>query len=76
MHQEEGSIYSLDIINNGALLQKRRAKPFLSDCSWTVLPYQFFEKSSRSKNCQFQLLQKLKKPAALMKELAILWLDL
>jgi hypothetical protein len=38
MQPKEGSIYSLDIINNGALLQKWRAKPTLSDCSWVVLP--------------------------------------
>jgi hypothetical protein len=38
MRPEEGSIYSLDITNNGALLQKWRA-PTLSDCSWVVLPY-------------------------------------
>jgi hypothetical protein len=59
-----------------ALLQKQRANPTLNDCSWSVLPYQFFEKCSRSKNCQFHLLQKLKRPAVLMKELAILWPDL
>jgi hypothetical protein len=27
MHQEESSIYSVDTINNGALLQKQRANP-------------------------------------------------
>jgi hypothetical protein len=39
MCPKEGSIYSLDIMNNGALLQKRRAKPTLNDHSWAVLPY-------------------------------------
>jgi hypothetical protein len=39
MQPKEGSIYSLDIINNGALLQNRQAKPTFSDRSWAVLPY-------------------------------------
>jgi hypothetical protein len=29
MHQEEGSMYSLNTINNGALLQKTRNKPYI-----------------------------------------------
>jgi hypothetical protein len=29
MHKEEGFIYSLDTINNGALLQKNGEKPYL-----------------------------------------------
>jgi len=39
MCHEEGSIYFLDTINDGALLQKRQANLTLSDRSWVVLPY-------------------------------------
>jgi hypothetical protein len=40
MHQEEGSIYSLDTIDNGALLQKRWANPpTLSVWTQACLPY-------------------------------------
>ncbi len=41
MHQEKSSIYSLDAINNGALLQKQLANPTLSVWTMACLPYMF-----------------------------------
>jgi hypothetical protein len=38
MRQEEGSIYPLDTMNNGALLQKQQANPTLNDPSQVVPP--------------------------------------
>jgi hypothetical protein len=38
MRQEEDSIYSLNTINSGALLQKQQANVSLNDHSWIVLP--------------------------------------
>jgi len=42
IHQEEGSIWFWDTINNGALLQKRWANPTVSVWTLAILPYKIY----------------------------------